>query len=137
VSNVKQRQNTVHDEKQSTCPSPITEDWTEKHIMTNRSFTLDEIGDKFPQIYCSLILEIVTKHLHYIYIYKRKEKKKKKKRKSERCVSRMLTEEHKSRCMGAALTFLECYHQVGDNYLDHKVIVTRDETQVSHINPES
>jgi hypothetical protein len=30
--------------------------------------------------------------------------------------------------MGAALTFLDCYHQEGDNFLDH--IVTGDETPV-------
>jgi histone-lysine N-methyltransferase SETMAR len=37
--------------------------------------------------------------------------------------------------MGAALTFLECYHRDGDKFLDH--IVTGDETWVSHFTPES
>jgi hypothetical protein len=37
--------------------------------------------------------------------------------------------------MGAALTFLECYHRDGDTFLDH--IVTGDGTWVSHFTPES
>jgi hypothetical protein len=47
----------------------------------------------------------------------------------------MLTEEHKSKRMGAALTFLERYYHEGDTFLDQ--IVTGDTTWVSHIIPES
>jgi histone-lysine N-methyltransferase SETMAR len=52
-----------------------------------------------------------------------------------RWVPQMLTEERKSRHMGAALTFLKQYHQEDNNFLDQ--IFTGDETWVSHINPES
>jgi hypothetical protein len=47
----------------------------------------------------------------------------------------MLTEKHKSKHMGAVLTFLVHYHQEGDNFSYQ--IVTGDETWVSHIIPES
>jgi hypothetical protein len=42
----------VHDEEQSGRPSLITEDLKnriDQHIRANRSFTLDEIHEKFPQ----------------------------------------------------------------------------------------
>jgi hypothetical protein len=58
----------VHDEERSGRPFLITEDlrnMIDRHIRTNRRFTLDEIREKFPQIFRSLILEIVTEHLHY------------------------------------------------------------------------
>jgi hypothetical protein len=87
----------------------------DQHIRTNRRFTLDEIHEKFPQISSSLIHEIVMEHLHYKQI-------------CVRWVPQMLTEEHKSKCMGAALTFLERYHQEGDTFLDQTV--TGDETPV-------
>jgi hypothetical protein len=61
------------------------------------------------------------KHLHY-------------KKCCARWVPWMLTEEHKSKSMGAALKFLEHYHQEGDNFFDQ--IVTGDEKWVSHIIPE-
>jgi hypothetical protein len=48
----------------------------------------------------------------------------------------MPTEEHKRKCMGAALMFLEHCHQEGDKFLDH-IIVTGDETWGSHIVPEN
>jgi hypothetical protein len=95
----------VHDER-SGRQSLITEDLKNKidqHIRTNKRFTLDEIHEKFPQILCSLIHEIVTEHLHYKKI-------------CVRWVPRMLAEEHKIKHMGAALTFLEHYHQEGYNF---------------------
>jgi hypothetical protein len=49
----------------------------------------------------------------------------------------MLTEEHKSKHMAASLTFLEHYHQEGDNFLGQIFMVPGDETWVSHIIPES
>jgi hypothetical protein len=52
-----------------------------------------------------------------------------------RCVPRMLTDGHKQNCIGAALSFLECYHRGDDEFLDH--IVTGDETWVLHYTPES
>jgi hypothetical protein len=96
----------VHNEERSRCPSHITEDLRNKidqHIRTNRCFTLDEILEKFPHISQLLIYEIVTEHLHYKKI-------------CAKWAPRMLTEEHKSKHMGAALTFLECYHQESNTF---------------------
>jgi hypothetical protein len=42
---------------------------------------------------------------------------------------------HKEKHMVATLTFLECYHKDGDDFLDH--IVTGDETWIAHITPET
>jgi hypothetical protein len=44
----------------------------------------------------------------------------------------MNTEERKSKRMGAALRFLERYHQQGDDFFDQMLVVTGDETWVSH-----
>jgi histone-lysine N-methyltransferase SETMAR len=57
------------------------------------------------------------------------------KKNSARWVPQVLTEEHKSKHMGAALAFSEHYHQEGNNFLDQ--IITGHETWVSHIIPES
>jgi hypothetical protein len=46
----------------------------------------------------------------------------------------MLTDEHKQKCMGAPLSFLEHYHRESDEFLDH--IVTGDEIWVLHCAPE-
>jgi len=48
---------------------------------------------------------------------------------------KMLAEEHKKQRVACALTFLMRYHKEGDGMLSH--IVTRDETWVSQITPES
>jgi hypothetical protein len=50
----------VHDKEQSWCLSLI-----DQHIGTNRHFTFDKIHEKFLQIPCWLIHEIVMEHLHY------------------------------------------------------------------------
>jgi hypothetical protein len=47
----------------------------------------------------------------------------------------MLTEEHKMKWKASALTFLTPYSEQGDDFLSH--IITRDETWVSHVTPES
>jgi histone-lysine N-methyltransferase SETMAR len=116
----------VHNER-SRRPSLITKDLeyrTDQHIRTNRRFTLDEIHEKFPQLSRSLIHEIVKKYLHYKKI-------------CARWIPQMLTEEHRCKHTSAALTFLEHYHQEGDNFLDQILVVTGDETWVSHNIPES
>jgi hypothetical protein len=43
---------------------------------------------------------------------------------------KMLTDDHKTKRMGATLNFLVRYHNEGDEFLNH--IVTRDETWISH-----
>jgi hypothetical protein len=57
----------------------------DQHIRTNSHFTRDEIDEKFPQISCSLIHEIVTEHLYYKNIW-------------ARWVPQMLTEEQVYGC---------------------------------------
>jgi hypothetical protein len=47
----------------------------------------------------------------------------------------MLTDDHKTKRMGAALDFLVRYHNEGDEFLNH--IVTGDEIWISHVTPEN
>jgi hypothetical protein len=47
----------------------------------------------------------------------------------------MLTDDHKTKRMGAALNFLVRYHSEGDEILNH--IVAGDETRISHVTPEN
>jgi hypothetical protein len=47
----------------------------------------------------------------------------------------MLSEEHKTKRAGSALTFLTWYSKQDDEFLSH--IVTGDETWVSYVTPES
>jgi hypothetical protein len=76
---------------------------------------------KFSHMFRVVLYEIVTVQLQQRNI-------------CARWVPRILTDKHKQKCMGAALSFLECYHREGDEFLDH--IVTGDETWVSHYTPE-
>jgi hypothetical protein len=115
----------VHDEERSGRPSLITEDLkkqTVEQIGQDRRSTLDELHEKFLQIYLSLLHEILSKHLGY-----------KKKFVQGGCHGYWQTTTEKKR-MGAALTFLERYHRDGDKFLDH--IVTGDGTWVSDFTPE-
>ncbi|KAJ4426490.1 hypothetical protein ANN_27304 [Periplaneta americana] len=91
-------------------------------IMEIRRFTITELSSHFPQISRSLLHEIVTKHLLF-------------KKVCARWVPKNLTPEHKMQRLGAALTFLQRYHEDGDEFLDR--IVTGDETWISHFTPET
>ena len=118
------RQN-VHDEERSGRPFVINDDLVElvrQRIMEDRRFTITELSSHFPQISRSLLHEIVTKHLLF-------------KKLCARWVPKNLTPEHKTKRLGAALTFLQRYHDDGDGFLDR--IVTGDETWVSHFTPET
>ncbi|GFU35924.1 uncharacterized protein TNCV_4030291 [Trichonephila clavipes] len=53
---------------------------------------------------------------------------------SKNCVPKHLTPEHKIQRLEAALTFLQWYHDDGDEFLDR--IVTGDETWFSHFTSE-
>jgi hypothetical protein len=46
----------------------------------------------------------------------------------------MLTGAHQTQTMSTALTFLELYHKAGDEFLNHILRVTGDETWVSFVN---
>ncbi|KAJ4449728.1 hypothetical protein ANN_01132 [Periplaneta americana] len=115
----------VHDEERSGRPSLINDDPVEllrQCIMENRRFTITELSSHFPQISRSLLHEIVTKHLLF-------------KKVCARWVSKNLTPEHKMQRLGAALTFLQRYHDDGDKFLDR--IVTGDGTWISHFTSET
>jgi hypothetical protein len=48
----------------------------------------------------------------------------------------MLIDAHKTQRMASALTFLE-HHKDGDEFLNHTLQVTHDETWVSFVNAET
>ncbi|KAJ4451413.1 hypothetical protein ANN_02875 [Periplaneta americana] len=111
--------------KRSGRPSLINDDRVElvrQCIMENRRFTITELSSHFPQILRSLLHEIVTKHLLFKNV-------------CARWVTKNLTPEHKTKRLGAALTFLQRYHDDGDEFLDR--IVTGDEIWISHFTPET
>uniref|UniRef100_A0A670Y7B2 Mos1 transposase HTH domain-containing protein n=1 Tax=Pseudonaja textilis TaxID=8673 RepID=A0A670Y7B2_PSETE len=115
----------VHDEQLSGRPSILTDELVTKvddNICENRRFTVTELSLSFPQISHSLLHEIVTQKLGYHKF-------------CARWVSKILTENHMSRCMAASLTFLYSYDKDGDSFLDR--IVTRDKTWVKHVNGET
>ncbi|KAJ4425701.1 hypothetical protein ANN_27897 [Periplaneta americana] len=106
-------------------PSSMIDDRVElvrQCIMENRHFTITELSSHFPQISRSLLHEIVTKHLLFKKVF-------------ARWVPKNLTPEHKMQRLGAALTFLQRYHNHGDEFLDN--IVTGDETWISHFTPQT
>jgi hypothetical protein len=51
--------------------------------------------------------------------------------------SEILTDTHKTQRMASDLTFLERYDKDGDEFLDHVVSVTGDETWVLFVNVET
>jgi hypothetical protein len=86
-------------------------DQVNEKIRENRRFTMSELRTHFPHISCSLLHEIVTEHLQYHKLCSRR-------------VPEMLTDDHKAKCMGAALNFLVRYHNEGDEFRND--IVTGD-----------
>ena len=115
----------VHDEKRSGRPSIITDSLVElvrERIMENRRVTITELGSHVPQISRSLLHEIVTEHLLFRKL-------------CARWVPKQLTPEHKTKRMESALTFLQRYHDDGDEFLDR--IITGDETWIEHFTPET
>ncbi|KAJ4450865.1 hypothetical protein ANN_02297 [Periplaneta americana] len=106
--------------KRSGRPSLINDDCVElvrQCIMENCRFTITELSSHFPQISRSLLHEIVTKHL----LFKK--------------VCARWVPEHKMQRLGTALTFLQWYHDDGDEFLDR--IVTGYETWISHFTLET
>jgi hypothetical protein len=75
-----------------------------------------------PEVSKSMIHEIVKNKLDYCKL-------------CAQWVPKMLTENHKKNQIGAALTFLTCYSEKGDDFLD--TIVIGDETWVFHHTPQS
>ncbi|GFV26930.1 uncharacterized protein TNCV_1753891 [Trichonephila clavipes] len=111
----------VHDEERSGRPS-INVELMRQSVMENCCFTITELSSQFPQISRSLLHEIITKHLLF-------------KKLCARWVPKNLTPEHKIQRLGAALTFLQQYHDDVDEFLER--IVTGDETRISHFTTET
>jgi hypothetical protein len=85
----------VHDDDRSGLPSLVTADLlnqTDEKIRENRRFALSELSTQFLHISRSLLHEIVTEHLQYHKL-------------CARWVPRMLTDDHKSKRMDAAMKF--------------------------------
>lgn len=115
----------VHDEERSGRPSVINEDFVQKvdaKVRENRRFTISSLSDCFPQYSRSVLYHIVTENLNYRKL-------------CSRWVPKMLTHLHKTQRLGSALTFLERYHNEGEDFLNQ--IVTGDETWVAYVTPES
>lgn len=125
VRSFKDGRSNVHDEERSGRPSVITDDLVGKvdqKIQENRRFTISTLSEQFPQVSRSVVYEIVTERLHYRKL-------------CSRWVPKMLTEVHKTKRLGSALSFLSRYDEEGDDFLNQ--IVTGDETWVAYVTPES
>lgn len=84
-------------------------------IRENRRFTISVLSDSFPEISRSALYTIVSETLQYRKL-------------CARWVPKMLSDRHKTQRMGAALAFLQRYHDEGPDFLNK--IVTGDETWV-------
>ena len=115
----------MHDDKRSGRPSIVTPDLVQQievKIRENRRFTITDLAEFFPNVLRKTVHRIVTENLHFRKL-------------CARWVPKNLTPEHKTKRMGSALSFLECYEKDGDVFLTH--IVTGDETWVCHVTQES
>ncbi|GBN49171.1 Histone-lysine N-methyltransferase SETMAR [Araneus ventricosus] len=105
----------VHDEARSGRSSVVNDGLVAKvnaKIRENRRFTIRMLYEEFPQISKTALHEIVTNRLN---------------RKLCSCwVPKMLTDAHKTKPLGCALTFLTRYSEDGNEFLNK--IVTGDET---------
>ena len=114
----------VNDEQRSGRPSLISYELLQEiegEIRANRRVTIRELHHIIPEVSKTTIHEAVAEELGY--------------RKLCACrVSKMLTDDHKTKQMGSALKFLTRYAQE-DEFLDS--ILTGDETWVFHHTPES
>lgn len=106
----------VHDDERSGRPSLVTDDLENKvneKVREDRRFTISELSHHFPEISRSLLHEIVTKKLGYHKF-------------CARWVPKLLTDDHKTKRMSAAIDFLSRYAFEGEEFLNR--IVTGDET---------
>ncbi|GBM61256.1 hypothetical protein AVEN_30558-1 [Araneus ventricosus] len=115
----------VHDEARGGRPSVVNDGLVAKvneKIRENSRFTIRMLCDEIPQISITVLHEIVTNRLNYLKL-------------CSRWVPKMLTDVHRTKRLGRALTFLTRYSEEGNEFLNK--IVTGDETWVYHVAPES
>jgi oligoribonuclease (3'-5' exoribonuclease) len=89
----------VHDEARSGRPSVVNDDFVhavDSKVHEDRRFTISSISLHFPQISRTILYEIVSDRLNYRKL-------------CSRWVPKMLSEEHKTKRAGSALTFLTRY----------------------------
>lgn len=91
-------------------------------IRENRRFTISVLHESFPEMSRSALYTIVGGTLQYRKL-------------CARWVPKMLSDHHKTQRMGAALTFLQRYHDEGEDFLSK--IVTGDETWVLYETEET
>jgi hypothetical protein len=114
----------VHDEEQSGRPSVVSDDLVQSvdHKSCERQhFTISELSCEFPQISRAVLYKIIAVRLGYHKF-------------CMRWVLKMHRVVHKIQRMASALTYLEWYHKDSDEFHNHIVWVTDDETWVSSVN---
>jgi histone-lysine N-methyltransferase SETMAR len=115
------RRTNVHDDDKNGCPSLVTADLLDQvneKIRENRRFTMSELSTHFLHISHSLLHEIIMEHLQYHKL-------------CARWVPKVLTDDLKTYCMGAALKFLVRYHNEGDEFLNRGLDFPCDHKQQS------
>ncbi|GBM79214.1 hypothetical protein AVEN_60862-1 [Araneus ventricosus] len=117
----KDRRTNIHDESQSGRPSVVSADLIkeiDEKIRLLRNFTITQLSEHLPNISRTVLYETVTGKLGY-------------RKFCVRCVSKTLTEIHKTSRMGAALEFVSRYHTGGEDFLNR--IVIGDETWAKNV----
>jgi hypothetical protein len=113
----------VYDKQRTSRPSLINADLIEKveeNVRADGHVMINELHEMIPEVSKSLVHEIVKEKLHYRKL-------------CERWVSKMLTENHKKNRMGATLTFLMCYSEKGDEFLDSTVSIEDEEVKTKSL----
>jgi hypothetical protein len=95
----------------------------DQKICERQRFTSSEISREFPRISRTFFYEIITVKLGYHKL-------------CARWLLKMLTGAHKTQRMASAFTFLERYHKDSNEFLNHIIQVTGDETWVLFVNVE-
>jgi hypothetical protein len=115
----------IRDEERSGRPSVVSDvlvQNVEQNMCERRRFTIKELAYKFPQISLTILYEIITVRLRY----------------HKFSWYRKCSREHTKRRKWLRLwLFLERYRKDGDQFLNHIVRVTGDETWVSFLNVET
>jgi hypothetical protein len=101
-------------------PSVVSDDLVQsvdQKICERRRFTISELSCEFSQTSCTVLYEIITVRLGYRNFCATR-------------VLKILMGAQRTQRVASALTFLERYQKDGDEFLNHIVQVTGDETWV-------
>jgi hypothetical protein len=116
----------VRDEKRRGWPSVVSDLFqsVDQKICERQCFKISEFLCEFSQTSCTLLYEIISVRLGYYKF-------------CTRWIPKILTSTHKMQRKALALTFLERYHKDVEEFLNHIIQVTGDETWVSFVNVET